>query len=116
MDGGAGKDEFRGLGLHVLLEEALQRPCAEAGIVAVVDDILLRGFGQGDADLLVGKALVGILHQQVHDTADVVLRQGLEHDDLVQTVQELGAEVALQLGIYRDGCLRIDVSFRVDPS
>ena len=63
---------------------------------------------------LVGKALLETFHQNVNDTAEVFLRQGLEHDDLVETVQEFRTERAAQLahdggaGVFRNAAVRLD--------
>jgi len=38
-------------------------------------------------------------HLQVHDSLDVFLRQAVEDDDLVDAVEELGAERALEVAL-----------------
>ena len=44
--------------------------------------------------LLVFQTLIQVCHHQIDNTADVILRQRLEQDDLIQTVQKLRTEVS----------------------
>ena len=48
------------------------------------------------AQLLVSQTCIERIHLQIDDLDDIFLRQRLIEDDLVQTVQELGAELALE--------------------
>jgi hypothetical protein len=50
-----------------------------------------------DAHVLVAQALVELGDHQVDDLDDLLLRQLVEHDDVVDAVEELGAEVLLEL-------------------
>ena len=49
----------------------------------------------------VGKPLIQIVHDESDDASDVLLRQRMEHDDLIQPVQEFRAEPASKLRHYR---------------
>jgi hypothetical protein len=44
---------------------------------------------------------------QVHDRLDVLAGQRVEHDDLIDPVQELGTEGALQLLHHRSSTIRL---------
>ena len=82
--------------LHRVLEVAAEGSCAVDGVVGGVDDRVLGGIGQLHGELLVLQAAVQIGHQQIQNAGHVFLGQGLVEDDLIQTVQELGAEGSLQ--------------------
>ena len=83
--------------LHLVLEGAAQGTGAVAGIEAVLGQsghgIVIRLEG----DALGGHAAADGIQHPAGDAADVLLRQLVEHDDLVDTVQELGAEGLAQL-------------------
>ena len=83
-------------GLHGVLEEAAQRPGAVEGVVPVVDDVGLGSGGEFHLQLLVGQAAVQAAQEKVHDGGDVLLGEGLVVDDLVQPVEELRPEGALE--------------------
>ena len=97
-----------------MLQEAAQGTCAVDGVVGAVDDKLLGLFGQLHGELLVGQTAVEAGEQQVDDVGDVVLGQGLVEDDLVQTVEELGAEGALEQLIHLLPGLLGDLSVLAD--
>ena len=59
----------------------------------MIDDELLCSARKDDRKLTVRETLIEALHHQIDDTADVVLRERLKHDDLIETVQELRTEV-----------------------
>ena len=48
---------------------------------------------------MVDEALVQVGHEEIHNARDLVERERLEEDDLVDAVQELGAEGLADLGI-----------------
>ena len=73
--------------------------------------MLLGCICQAAGDLLLGKTLVQLVDLQVDDLGDVVLGQGLVEDNLVQTVQELGAEALAQQ--HHDPLLGSGVNFAV---
>ena len=73
--------------LHRVLHVAAQRTRAELRIVGRVDDELL-GFGrQLTVELLVLEPFVQSGNLQVDDAGDVLLRERLVEDDLVEAVQ-----------------------------
>src|SRR5438309_1915145 len=80
-----------------VLEQALNRPLERPGAVGRVptclSDHLLRGIGQLELEASVGEALPQAVELQLDDLAELFPRERLELDDLVDPVQELGAEV-----------------------
>ena len=53
--------------------------------------------GDLDAHVLVAQTLLQLVNHEVDDPQDVGLGELVEDDDLVETVEELGAEVSLEL-------------------
>ena len=51
---------------------------------------------EGEGEPLLGEALADALELEVDDGGDLVAREAVEDDDLVDAVEELGAEVAAQ--------------------
>src|SRR5436190_22338378 len=87
------------LGQHVLdvaLDGPTQRPGAEGGVVALVGHEALGRRRELDADALAGELLLRAGDEQVDDLRDLVLAELVEHDRLVDAVQELGTEVLLE--------------------
>lgn len=80
-----------------MLHIPAQRTRAELRIVGRVDDELLGLGRQLTVELLVLEPFVQRGNLQVNDAGDVLLRQRLVENDLVEPVQELGAERAAQL-------------------
>ena len=87
------QDDLRSQCLHILLQIPFQRSCAVHRVIAVVYHVFLRLIGQFYLDLTLLQTLVGVCNHQIYDVGDVVLGQRLEHDDLVQTVQEFWSEM-----------------------
>ena len=79
-----------------MLQIPAQGSCAELRVVGRVDDEGLGGGRQLARELLVGKALVERGDLQVDDAGDVLLRERLVEHDLVEPVEEFGAEAAAQ--------------------
>ena len=79
-----------------VLQIPAQGSCAELRVVGRVDDEGLGGGRQLARELLVGKALVERGDLQVDDAGDVLLRERLIEHDLVEPVEEFGAEAAAQ--------------------
>ncbi len=105
-----GVDDDRLAGLELLPEDLLrervldhaldrppQRTSAELRVVALLGEQQLGLVRELEVEALPGQLLDDPLDQQVDDVGDVLGRQLVEDDDLVDAVQELGAEVALQL-------------------
>ena len=75
-----------------MLDIPAQRPRAELRVVRRVDDELLGRICQLAAQLLVGKTAVERVDLQIDDARDIVLRERLIEDDLVEPVEKLRAE------------------------
>src|SRR5215207_230113 len=73
-----------------------QRSSAELRVVALLGEKLLRGVRDLDLDALAFEVLVQAGEHDVHDLQHVLLGEGLEDDDLIYPVQELGPEGSLQ--------------------
>ena len=78
-----GDDHAADQGLHLPLEEALQRTGAVDGIVALIHNVVLGCISEGYIQLLLFQTLAEILHQQIHDGEDVLPGKGFIEDDLV---------------------------------
>jgi hypothetical protein len=63
----------------------------------VLDQELLGFVVEDQTEALLVQSLADLAEFQVDDFAQVVLRQMAEHDDVVHAVEELGAEVLLDL-------------------
>ena len=83
-------------------------------IVPVVDDVGLGGGGELHLQLLVGQASVQAAQEKVHDGGDVLLGEGLVVDDLVQPVEELRPEGALEQLVHLVPGLLGDLPVGVD--
>ena len=79
-----------------MLQIAAERTRTVLRVISSVDDELLGLRRQLAAQLLVSQTCIERIHLQIDDLDDIFLRQRLIEDDLVQTVQELGAERTLQ--------------------
>src|ERR687890_2569770 len=73
-----------------------QRSSAELRVVTLFGEELFGGVGDLDLDALAFEVLVQAREHDVHDLQHVLLGEGLEDDDLIHPVQELGPEGALQ--------------------
>jgi len=94
----AGEDLAAEVGLDLLLEEALQRARTVDGIVAGVGEVLLRAVGELELDLALAEALADTTELDLDDALQLLAREAVEDDDLVDPVQELGTEVLAQRG------------------
>src|SRR5690606_37761503 len=83
--------------LHQPLDGPPQRPGAELRIVAFLDQQLLGRLGELHVHAPLRELLGQVGQHDVDDPPDVFLVQRVEHDDLVDAVQELGPERAAQL-------------------
>ena len=101
-------------GLNILLQISLKRSRAVYRVVTVVHDKLLCGVGEFNDKLLIRKTSVDIGNKQIDDISDVVLRERLEEDRLIKTVQELRTEVCAQVVHNLGLCLRLDITVLVD--
>mmetsp|Transcript_3026 Transcript_3026/g.11268 ORF Transcript_3026/g.11268 Transcript_3026/m.11268 type:complete len:911 (+) Transcript_3026:148-2880(+) len=86
---------------EVVLEEAHHRAAQGAGTVggveALVDESVLEPVGDVESDLLLLEALEHLVEHDLGNLAHLVLVELAEDDDLVEAVEELGAEVVLEL-------------------
>ena len=104
---GVGPDDVAGLelptdegtGERVLdqaLDRPLERPRPECRVRALANDECLRGLGELEMEVLAGQAAGQVGHEQFDDGPEVVVRQGVEDDDLVDPVEELRSELDAQ--------------------
>src|SRR5687768_2888293 len=84
-----------------ILDQALDGPTersrSKGRVVADLRQETLRSVGELDPDVLTLELGGNPLDEQVDDRLDLSRLELVEHDDLVDTVQELGPEAALQL-------------------
>jgi hypothetical protein len=83
--------------LDQALDRAAQWPGAHRRVVALLDEHFFGLGGQLDRHLVLGHLHAQAVHEQVDDLQDLVLRELREDDDLVDAVQQLGAERLLQV-------------------
>src|SRR5262249_39249859 len=76
-------------GLQLLLERALQRARPVGRLVADADEVLAGGVGQLQGDLAIREALPQPRQLDVDDLLQVLHAQRVEHDDLIDAVEEL---------------------------
>ena len=93
---GARDDLLRQRRFDLLLDGALERPRAVHRVVAAVRQIVARGVGEVEGEVAVGQPLLEPAELDVDDLPDVVALERVEDDDVVDAVQELGAEVLAQ--------------------
>src|SRR5262245_22013115 len=117
-DRGLPEDEGASLGIHLepgslghlsaddglrqrILDELLDGPAQRTGAVGRIEPLLHEelqgGRGWLELDALVGQLCVDAADHEPDDAGDVVLAQAVEDDDVVDAVDELGPEGALQL-------------------
>src|SRR5439155_2292467 len=85
------------------LDRPLQRAGAEGRIGPLADDQLPGARRELDPEVLLEEPSLQALQEELDDLLEVALRQGVEHDDLVDPVEELGPE----LGAERVGDLSL---------
>src|SRR5258705_6023177 len=91
------EDEFREWIFEVLLDRSLERTGPEGTIEALVDEQLDGLGGEIELDLLGAQPTLDLAEQDAHDLSHVVARERVEHDGVIDTVQELRVERALEL-------------------
>src|SRR5262245_5705912 len=74
------------------LDHPLQRTSAEGRVEAFAGQQRAGVVGDLEHDALAGEAILEVAELQVHDVAQVGLRQRAEADDVVDPVDELGLE------------------------
>ena len=81
---------------HVTLDRPLERPRSIDHVEALFGQKFLRAVRQFYPDLAFSQPLEHLAHLDVHDPLQHVGVEGMEDDDLVHAVQELGPEVLPQ--------------------
>ncbi|EPY19096.1 ATP-dependent Clp protease ATP-binding protein subunit ClpB [Strigomonas culicis] len=82
------------------LDEALQRSRAVDGAVAVLPEPVEDSDRDLELDALLRQHGLHLLEQQLHDGADVRAREAVEHDDVVEPIDELGRHALAHLLHY----------------
>ena len=100
----AGEDGAGDERLDARLQVSAQRPRAVQRVVAAADYQLLCRVRDLELQRAIGQTLAQRLDHDVDDAAEVRLGERMEHDRLVEAVQELRPERAAQLA--HDGVLR----------
>ena len=83
--------------LKQALDRATQWTGTKGKVGPFLSDQTIRSIGHIDGHVLLDQTIAKIGHHEVHDLDDLVFRERLEHDDLIDTVQELRTEQALDL-------------------
>src|SRR5829696_3332062 len=87
------------------LQHPLERPGAERRVVALFGELVQGLVGELDRDVALDELLAEALYLDLDDVAHVLALELVEHDDLVDPVEELGAEDLAQLA--RDAALHL---------
>src|SRR5439155_22626594 len=95
------EDELRERVFQQALDGALERSGAERRVEAALDEEFDRLRNDLEVDLLRVQTLLELAGEDIHDLAHVLARQGVEHDHVVDAVQELGIEGPLELVMDR---------------
>src|SRR5262245_10729794 len=81
---------------QVFLQRPLERAGAIRRIIAFADEKVFRRVGEVHRDLPIGQPLQQTPELDVHNLLDVLARQRVEEEDLVDPVQEFGPEMIAQ--------------------
>ncbi len=79
-----------------LLDDALEGPGAEDGVEAAVAEFGFGGVGEGEGHAAGGQAGCEMGELDIDDPAEILLGEGVEDHDLIDAVEEFGAEVIAQ--------------------
>src|SRR5271157_1001542 len=82
--------------LHIFLDRASQWTSAERRIVSFLGKPIARRIRQLDLDVVFVQSVLNFLQLQINDLSHFIQRERREHDDLVNSVEKLGTECALQ--------------------
>src|SRR3990172_2387231 len=99
----AGQDLLGERILHVALQRALERASPEMLIVPVLHQEVRGCLGQVEGIAGLGHAGLHLGEQDAHDQAYVRAIQGVEYDDVVEPVEELGIEDLVDLVLHLVG-------------
>src|SRR5690349_5744666 len=83
-------------GFELALDHPPERPRTVDRVVAMLGEVVARLIGQFELDLALFEALAQPLDLNIDDLAQLFLVQRMEHDDLVDAVQELRPEMLPQ--------------------
>ena len=93
----------RQLVLDALLDHALERPCPEDRVVALLGQLRARGGRQLQRDMARAEQLAQPAKLDLDDLPNVRAAERLEDDRVVNSVQELGPEFFANL--FQHACL-----------
>ena len=85
---------------HLFLDNPLQGPCAEGRIIPFAREQFLGLRSQIEIDFLLLQVFSDALKLDVDDPLDLVARQAVKNDNLVDTVQKLRPEARAQRLIH----------------
>ena len=97
------------------MEVAFERPGAVDGVVPLAGDVFAGGIGEVEGDAALGETAAQLSEEQVHDLLDLVQRERLEENDLVDPVEEFGPEMAAEFGHHRFAGLLRDLPLGIEP-
>ena len=83
--------------LDEFLNSAAQRTRTVGEVGALGHDLVIGRIGELDVHAVGDQTLAQVVHQQVRDLGEILARELLEHHDVVDAVEQLGAEQALEL-------------------
>src|SRR5439155_22372140 len=89
----AGQELHRQGVLDLALDQALQGTGPERRVESLVGEPHARRIRQGERELATGQSRLQHLKLDLDDLRDLVAAEGVEHDDLVDPVDEFRAEV-----------------------
>ena len=90
-------DDVRGEGIeHPALDHPLDGARTELRVVPLVGYLLHGGIGVGQRDAIGGKGLDHPIELQPYHLRDLLLGEGTEDGDLIDTIEELGADPLLE--------------------
>lgn len=92
----AGEDGHAERVEQVMLNRSLEGAGAIHGVIAVVCYQLCSGIGELHLEAAGGQSLAHTLELNADDVFEVIGLQAVEDDDIVHTVEKLGAEVPAQ--------------------
>ena len=86
---------------HLMLDESLEGAGAEDGVVALLGEVLENFGGPRQADVSLEEAFGDAAELEERDLLHVLFLEGEEGQDLIETVDELRAEVLFDDGVER---------------
>jgi len=102
-------------GLHLMGDEPPQGPGSIHRVEALLGDEPPGLVGHGEGEPALAEASPEVAEHEVDDPLDFGWRQGLEQDDVVDAVEEFGAEVRAKLRHHPAAGVGLDLTGRRDP-